>query len=272
MKPSAYEQRVLQEIHAWRQKPPSWLSRKVQWMNQPLKKLSHHAVRIPGVEWTLEHVVSGLITCTNEIAQQTTSQPATLEAFRAKGVPVREFSEIASLDLEAIDQVLSGLDLRYQSLTAVHGAAAGIAGAAGLAADVVALVALNLRATGQIALSCGYDLSLPLERGYALSILNMAAQTEEKGDRHAQALATQHMRAAIEQTAVGVMMQSTARLLGLRLMKLKLAQVIPLAAVVAGGGFNAYYTARVCEMARNLYRERRLYDKYAHDVLNSMME
>ncbi len=272
MKPSPYEERVLREIHAWRQKEPSWLSQKVQWLNQPLKALSKQAMKVPGVEWTLEHVVAGLVTCTNEIAQDTTSHASTVAAFQAKGYDIRRLSDIGDLDLKVVDDVLSGLDLRYKSLTAAHGAAAGLAGVAGLAADVVALVALNLRATGQIALCCGYDIHLPQEREYALNVLTMATQAEEKEGRHAQALAERHARAAIEQTAVGVTVRSAARVLGMRLIKLKLAQVIPLAAIVAGGGFNAYYTARVCEMARYLYRERRLQNKYDRDLLDALLE
>ena len=270
MRPSLYEKRVLQEIHAWRHQEPSWLRRKVQWVNQPLKQLSKRIIQIPGVEWTLENLVAGLINCTNEIAQDTTSQPATLAAFQSKGYEIHSFSEIANLDLEAVDDVLSGLDLRYQSLAAVHGAAAGLAGLAGLVADIVALVTLNLRATGQIALCCGYDISLSREREYALYILNAATEADQKEGEHGYALARQHVRSAIEQTTVGVAVRSSARLLGLRLLKLKMAQVIPLAAVVAGGGFNVYYTSRVCEAARHLYRERRLLDKYPGDLLNSL--
>ncbi len=226
-------------------------------------------MRIPGVEWTLENLVTGLVSCTNEITQDTASRTATLTAFQTKGYEVHGFSEIADLDLEAVDDVLSGLDLRYQSLTAVHGAVAGLAGPAGLVADIVALVALNLRATGQIALCCGYDIGSSEEREYALHILNIATQADQNEEKHAHTLAKQHMRSAIEHTTVGVALRSSVRLLGLRLMKLKMTQVIPLAAVVAGGGFNAYYTSRVCETARHLYRERRLFDKYPDSSLFS---
>ncbi|MCY4158281.1 MAG: EcsC family protein [Bacteroidetes bacterium] len=269
MQPSLYEERVFQEIFAWRHQEPSWLHRKMQWTNQPLKHLSNQVMRIPGVEWTLENLVSGLVNCTNEIVLETASQSGTLTAFRSKGYNVRNLSDIGKLDLEAVDDVLSGLDLRYQSLTAVHGAAAGFAGLAGLAADIVALVGLNLRATGQIALCCGYDISLSGEKEYALYVLNMATQTDEKECRQAYALAKQHLRSTIEQTTVGVAIRSSARALGLRLIRLKMAQIIPLAAIIAGGGFNAYYTSRVCETARHLYRERRLQDKYGSDVLAS---
>lgn len=272
MKPSFYEEQVLRKIHMWRNEEPSWLRQKVQWVNRPLKILSKQVMRVPGVEWTLENVIAGLVKCANEMVQDTTSRSAIMTTFRAKGYNVRKFSDIGDLDLKAVDHVLDGLDLRYQTLTAAHGAVAGLAGMAGLAADIAALVALNLRAAGQIALYCGYNIHLPQERTYALNILAMAAQSEEKEDRHAQALAERHLRAAIEQTAVGITLRSTARVLGMRLIKLKLAQVIPLAAVVAGGGFNAYYTACVCKTARYLYQERRLQDKYPADVLNSLRE
>jgi len=272
MQPSPYEERVLQEIYTWRHQKPSWLHQKVQWVNQPLKRLSKEVMRIPGVEWTLDNLVAGLVNCTNEIAQDTTSRGKILTAFQSKGYEVHDLPDIGHLDLKAVDDVLSGLDLRYQSLTAMHGAAAGLAGLAGMAADIVALVALNLRAAGQIALCCGYDISLAEEREYALYILNMAAQADGQRDKQAQVLARQHARAVIEQTTVGVALRGSVRALGLRLIQLKMVQFIPLAAVIAGGGLNAYYTSRVCEAARHLYRERRLLDKYTSDVLASISE
>lgn len=35
-----------------------------------------------------------------------------------------------------------------------------------------------------------------------------------------------------------------------------------------GGGFNAYYTARVCDAAYYLYRERFLAEKYGPEVID----
>jgi hypothetical protein len=41
----------------------------------------------------------------------------------------------------------------------------------------------------------------------------------------------------------------------------KLAQVLPVAGAAIGGGFNAYYTDKVCRAAFHLYRERFLTEK-----------
>ncbi|MCY4225159.1 MAG: EcsC family protein [Bacteroidetes bacterium] len=269
MEPSPYEQRVLREIHEWHHQKPSWLRQKIRGIHQPLKTLSRKITEIPAVEWTLGNLVGGLVDCTNEIAQDSSSIEAILKSFQAKGYDVHSKTEIASLDLEAIDDVLSGLDLRYQSLTAVHGAVSGFAGFPGLVADIIALVGLNLRATGQIALCCGYDIRLPSEREYALHILNIASQIDPKENQKAYALAKQHTRSAIEQATVGIALRGSARLLGLRLLQLKMAQVIPIVAIVAAGGFNAYYTSRVCETARHLYRERRLIEKYSESIVHN---
>ena len=269
MQPSPYEQRALREIHDWHHQRPSWLRQKIDGIHQPLKTLSQKVTKIEVVEWTMENLVAGLVDFTNEIAQDSTSTDTILKSFQAKGYDIHSRTEIATLDLEAIDDVLSGLDLRYQSLTAVHGAVSGLAGFAGLVADIIALVGLNLRATGQIALCCGYDISLPSERENALHILNMASQIDPKDNQKAYALAKQHTRSVIEQATVRMALRGSARLLGLRLLQLKMAQVIPIVAIVAAGGFNAYYTSRVCETAKHLYRERHLIDKYSESVLSN---
>ena len=58
----------------------------------------------------------------------------------------------------------------------------------------------------------------------------------------------------------------------MRLTKAKLAQGVPIMGAVVGGGFNAYYTARVCDAAYHLYRERFLAEKYGAEVIDPTAE
>ena len=51
------------------------------------------------------------------------------------------------------------------------------------------------------------------------------------------------------------LIQQIAKALGIRLTKAKLAQFIPVAGAAVGGGFNSYFTAKVCENAYYLYRD-----------------
>ncbi len=41
-----------------------------------------------------------------------------------------------------------------------------------------------------------------------------------------------------------------------------------MAGAFVGGGFNGYYTTRVCDAAFHLYRERLLIDKYGGETLD----
>ena len=61
--------------------------------------------------------------------------------------------------------------------------------------------------------------------------------------------------------------QHIARAVGIRLTKAKLAQVVPVVGAAVGSGFNAYYTARVCDAAYYLYRERFMAERYGPGVI-----
>ena len=61
---------------------------------------------------------------------------------------------------------------------------------------------------------------------------------------------------ALEEHTFVQIVQQIARAVGVRLTKAKLQQVIPAIGAAVGAGFNAYYTARVCDAAYYLYRER----------------
>ena len=262
--PSAYERKVMRQLDGWRSQRPSWAQRQVRRLNAPLRHVSDLAFKVPGVAWSVDHLVGGLVRCANEIAQDTLIRDHTLNAYRERGHEVDSLAELRLLDLEEVDAVLEGLDTRYTSVTAAHGAVAGFAGFAGLIPDLVALVSLNLRATGQIATCCGYDMTLGFERTYALQVLRAASERTAATETDAPAIARLHTAQTVEQLALSGSIRGAARALGTRLVQSKMAQIVPVAGMVAGGGFNAYYTARVCETARFLYRERRLRDKYPH--------
>ncbi|XBS71848.1 EcsC family protein [Acerihabitans sp. KWT182] len=63
-------------------------------------------------------------------------------------------------------------------------------------------------------------------------------------------------------------MQETAKTLGIRLTKAKLAQTLPVVGAVIGGGYNACFTRRICDAAYHLYRERFLMLKFGAHIIN----
>ncbi len=277
--PTAYEQKVLREIHRWKNPKVGWLGKTVDKVNRRLREVTDLVRKVPGIDWTIDNVVSGLLRLTNEIMQDSVWHDAILKEYQQAGHDVQRIDDIRKLDLEAIDQALRGLDTKYRSVTGAQGAAAGFAGAAGVLPDVLGLVALNLRAAGEYATYCGYDISQPAERLYALQILHVVSQppvNEEDPDREtalvpvssvSHAIAQHQTVHTIEQVAVSGSIRAIAKALGTRLTKIKLAQLLPMAGAFVGGGFNVYYTTRVCEAAYHLYRERWLLEKYGPNIL-----
>jgi hypothetical protein len=161
-------------------------------------------------------------------------------------------------------------------VAAAEGAATGYAGAAGILPDVVALVALNLRAAGEYATYCGFDLRDPTERFFALQVLNAVSQPTDAAKQAAlvpvirvsRALARRQTLQTIEQVTLTQAIRNAARALGIQLTRRKLAQVVPVAGAVVGSGFNAYYTSKVCDAAYFLYRERMLMTKYGPSLVS----
>ena len=268
---SPYERKALDAIRDWRYPDESWVSKASHKLQAGLNTISNQLRRIPGVDWTIDNIVAGLITLTNEIAQDLVWRDAVFQSFRKAGYErIHHLEDIAHLDLEAVDTLLKKLPIKYNSLAAVEGAATGIVGAAGILPDIVALLALNLRAAGEYATCCGFDITDPAERLYALHILDAASKPREQIPYsvpnhlpHAhRILARKKTLSTVEQFAVGGTAKRVARSIALRLTRNKLSQVLPVAGAVLAGGFNSLYTNTVCDTAFHLYRERFLEKKY----------
>lgn len=266
---SAYEVRALEAIREWREPSKGWGSKALAVVNRPLEALGAGAGKIPGFEWVLEKSVGGLLNLANDFAHWTVRSDAIHAEYRRAGHEVDGAADLRSLDLEDIDRTIGYIGAKYKSLAALEGAGAGALGLPGIAADIVALITLNLRAIGEYAAYCGFDTSLQQERVYALNVLNLAASPTDT----AKVAAMAHLVKVAEQVARKTaweklekhvfvqIVQQLSQALGMRLTKAKLAQVVPVAGAVIGGGFNAYFTAKVCDAAFHLYRERYLLEK-----------
>ncbi len=271
--PSDYERRALREIQRWKQPPLGWFGRTVDRVNRSLRDVTDLIRKVPGVDWTIENVVSGLLRVTNEIVQDSVWREAIYQEYRAAGHAVEGLEDLRRLDLEHVDAALKGLDTKYRALAATQGAAAGAAGAAGILPDVVGLVALTLRAAGEYATYCGYDIAQPSERLFALQLLNAASQRADDGpETTALVLASDASHGVARyhtiQTVESLTLSRAIRALGIRLTRAKLANLVPMAGAFISGGFNAYYTGKVCDAAFYLYRERRLIEKYGPEILD----
>ncbi len=274
-RPSDYEQRALQGILDWRVPEQTWFGKASESLQSKLSAVTDQLRKVPGVDWTIDNVVTGLVSVTNEIAQDLVWRDAIFDEYRKAGHAVHTCDDLVFLDLEEVDRQLDGLAAKYKSLAAVEGVATGIAGFAGILPDIVALITMNLRAAGEYATYCGFDISLPEERLYALHILDAAAKPRESlgpallhelheaPNRFARAKTLK----TLESFAVSGTVRTIAKSVAMRITKSKLAQVMPVAGAVIAGGYNSLYTHTVCDVAHHLYRERFLFGKYGGGVM-----
>lgn len=273
--PSPYELAALQEINLWKEPAEGAFGAAYRKANQALRRVSGLVHRIPGVDWTVDNVLSGLLDLTNEIAQDSVRREAIVGAYRTAGFPIGAPADVRALDLIAVDERLRGLDAKYRSLALAEGAATGFAGLPGLLPDLFAIVALGLRAMGEYATYCGFDLTEPEERFFALQVLNAVSEPATAGRSAAlqpvreiaRSMARRTTAETVERIAKGRAIRYALRGLVLRLTRLKFGQVVPVAGAALGGGYNAYYISKACDAAFFVYRERFLAEKYGVDFV-----
>lgn len=269
--PSPYEQAAWQAIQDWKRPARrTWWTRTMNRVGQTWNEVTEQVRRVPGVDWTIDNIVVGLLDLTNEITQDSVWLDAIYQEYRNAGHEVHTHADLQRLDLQHIDDRLAGLSTKYRALAVAEGAATGYAGAAGIMPDIIALVSLTLRAVGEYAAYCGFDIRDPHERLRALHLLDRVSQPGDQAKtmalapvvRVSKGLAFRQGLQVIEQTAITGAIRNITKALGLNLTRAKLAQVVPVTGAVIGGSYNLLYTRKVCDAAYHLYRERYLLEKY----------
>ncbi|PKH07119.1 EcsC family protein [Moritella sp. Urea-trap-13] len=275
---SVYEKNAIQSIFEWKNPPVTWWTKTTGAISKPFNFVGDLFTKVPGVDWVLEKSVGGLVDLLNDFAHWSVRPEAIYKEYRAAGhATVKTPQDIFKLDLEDADKVNGYLGAKYKSLAAAEGAAAGSVGLVGIAPDIVAIIALNQRAIAEYATYFGFDISSQQERLFALNILGYASSPDDLAKQVAMAqlvkigqdVAKKKTWKVLEQHTFVQIIQTIAKSLGIRLTKAKLAQVVPATGAIVGGGFNAYYTSKVCDTAYYLYRERFLAEKYGADIIDS---
>lgn len=280
---SEYEQRALRQIHAWKNPTRTWLDAASNVVNWPLQKAGETVMKVPGLKFAVEKSLQGFLGVVNDAAQWSVRPDAVrADLERVSGSRLSKLSDSWGLDLEFVDRAIGWLDTKYEGLALVEGAAAGgsatispLAAAAAIPVDVVALLTLNLRAVGEYASYCGFDLTSQEERLFALNTLALASSPTDQSKqvalaqlvRIAKDVALGRTWKELEQHLYVQAIQQIANALSIRLTKAKLANTIPAAGALIGGGFNAYFTDKCCKSAFYLYRERFLSVKYGENLI-----
>ncbi len=276
-----YDEQAIKEIHAWKNPELGWFGQAMRIVNWPFDKAGDIVLSTPGVGDAIRLSIQGLTGVCNDLAQWSVQKEAIFSEFRKAGHDgINLEADIIDLDLEKIDKIVAWLDAKYKGIALAEGAGTGALGLPGIPADLVALISLNLRAIGEYATYYGFDIHLQEERLFAMNVLGLASSPTDTSKelamaqliRIAQDVAKKRTWKELEKHVVVQVIQQIAKAIGVRLTKAKLAQIIPVAGAAVGGGFNAYFTSKVCDAAYYLYRERFLARKYSVDVIEATVK
>lgn len=278
---TTYEKHAIKEIHAWKDPEIGWFGQAMKVINTPLDKAGDTLLSVPGIGDVIKKSIEGLTSVCNDAAQWSVRPEAIFKEFRSDGhTQIISSKDIFQLKLADVDKVVGWLAAKYKGMALVEGAGTGATGAIGLTVDIPALITLNLRAIGEYATYYGFDIEQQEERLFALNILGLASSPNDASKalamaqlvRIAQDVAKKATWKRLEQYAFIKVIRQIAKALGIRLTKAKLAQSIPIAGAAIGGGFNAYFTMKVCDAAYYLYRERFLAEKYGPEIIETTVE
>lgn len=245
-------------------------------INWPLDKAGDLLLSTPGVGDAIRLSIQGLIGVCNDLSQWSVQKDVIYSEFRKAGHNgIRKEADVFTIELEDVDKIVGWLDAKYKGIALVEGAATGAVGLPGIPPDLIALISLNLRAIGEYATYYGFNIHSQEERLFAMNVLGLASSPTDASKgmamaqlvKIAQDVAKKRTWKELEKQAFVRVIQQIAKALGVRLTKAKLAQILPAAGAVVGGGFNAYFTTKVCDAAYYLYRERFLAQKYGADVI-----
>ncbi len=270
---SKYEKDAIKQIHEWKNPKLSIFDRAMELINYPFEKALELTSEIPGADNLKEVVyksVQGVLEILNDFAQKSVRTEAIFKEFREGNLDVYEHKDIYNIDLQKVDHIVGYLGAKYKSLALAEGSATGLAGIVGIPIDISSLLTLNLRAIGEYATYYGFDINTQHERFFAMNILGYASSSKDSTkyvvlsqlEKIAVDVARNKSWSTLQQSIIVRVIKNISESIGIRLTKAKLAQVIPVLGALVGGGFNAYYTNKVCEAAYYLYRERFLATKY----------
>ncbi len=219
--------------------------------------------------------VKGVVDLLNDAASVSIVTQLIHKDFVSHGHPISSTDDISRLSLEQIDKVIRYLDLKYKFAAAGEGALAGFAGLPGIAADIPLLLLINMRGIATYSYYYGFDITLSSNRTFALEVLGYGFSVTETSKQAFLAnirkitveLAKGKTWNELEKYLLVSTSKQIAEIIGERLTKEKLGQVLPYVGSFVGGGVNAYSTGRVLRSAFYLYRQRFLVEKYGPDIL-----
>jgi hypothetical protein len=265
---SPSEREIWDDVTRWSIEPASVLQpfwEKVERAKEALSDLAPEALAK-----VLGDAMRGYIIGMQDAAEAMTRDKALLADVRKRGHEVTRIRDLRQVPIEVLDQVSADTMLAGKLIAALEGAGAGAGGLIFMAADIPAVMHINLRNISQIAHTYGFETESQAEKAFVLNLLGAASadQVTKAGfmnnlNKIAMGAAKGTAWKELNEHAFVKFLQKIAETVGVRLTKKKLLQTIPIAGAAVGLGVNYGYTHDNLEAARMMYRKRWLIEKCA---------
>lgn len=260
------EQAIWDEVARWEIDPASsWtpVSEKFDAAKNWLASMVPDSITRP-----IFDAVRGGLLALHDAADAMTRDDALLSDIKKRGYSVSSIADLKNVPIQVLDEVSASSMTGGKILAALEGAGTGAGGVAFIAADIPAIMLLNLRFISQIAHTYGFDTQSQEEKTYVLNLLGAAS-----ADRAAKAsflnnlnrialdVARRSTWKDLEEHVLVALARKIAEIIGAKLTKKKLAQLIPVVGSAIGAGSNYAYTHDNLQAARMMYRKRWLIER-----------
>ena len=269
-----YLEKAKDEVRLWENEKPSLLGKVANVLVAPAEKAAEKLTPVK-IQEAVGRAIEG---CLTFLAKQS---PRTFDAAKIRAGVQKRAEALAGGSPPDFAHALEAADERAQqslnwhvAYAAGEGGATGMAGFAGLAADIPALFGILIRQIQEIATCYGYNVDAVEEREYMLHILRTGFASNVKlkveflvslkqfeqvllqvaWKKMAQDLAAKHMG----KTSLLAAMHQFAKTLGFQITKRKALQMIPVIGAVVGASLNGTLAHDVGKAAYMSYRRRRM--------------
>lgn len=261
---SKYEQEQVAAIEKWKQEKPGVISSALGTFIHPAASMVQVVIPDAIIRSAMEACAAG--------ARFTAGDGA--DILKEAGVSALE--ELKTSSLEKCDRTAAYVQRWSVSHGAVEGMTTGVAGMAGLVADIPAIITLSMRTIYRTAMCYGYEVKSFRDNEFLMAVMAVASANsmneKQEGIEQMQKimleetdpelLAREDKQDYMSSEAAAVGFKTLARQLGINLTKRKALQAIPFVGAGVGAAVNAWFIKEISEAAMFSYKDRWIYERY----------
>ncbi|MCS7028315.1 MAG: EcsC family protein [Bacteroidia bacterium] len=271
------EQKILDEINAWKAESPSFLSKVSATLVKPITWAGNQLIP-DEVQNKIAEVVQNIIEKLQVASNWTVNEKSILQDIQQYAPDIQTVKDIKKANIQDLDTV-SILYIKSNKLvSAVQGLGTGLAGWLGLLADLPAFFLISMRLIHQVSICYGYSKegdNSTFETNYMLHVFKVgtaSSQTEkQKSLSMLKDLETEFyqeqepsqdplIKHVTKKIVIGISTNLVQEIV-MQILRRKAITMLPGVGALINSGFNYLYMQDIGTASYMLYRERFLRDK-----------